>query len=96
MTIRFSLSLPRYADYTASDPLAETYKFANMLEELGYYAGYVGHHSFTPETRDPSSPFSFLSAVAARTEQLRLGNGIYLAGSALASAQRASTPRRLT
>jgi probable F420-dependent oxidoreductase len=79
MTVRFSLSLPRYIDRSAADPLAASYAFANKLEELGYYAGYVGHHSFTPATGDPSAPFSFLSAVAARTEQLRLGTGIFLA-----------------
>ena len=33
MTVRFSLSLPRYVDTSAADPLAETYAFANMLEE---------------------------------------------------------------
>ncbi|MGI9621433.1 MAG: LLM class flavin-dependent oxidoreductase [Acidimicrobiales bacterium] len=93
MTVRFSLSLPRYVDPEAPDPLAATYDFANMLEELGYYAGYVGHHSFTPETRDPSAPFSFLSALAARTEKLRLGTGIFLAGlhEPVATCEHAST-----
>ena len=41
--------------------------------------GTFGHHAFTPEIGDPSAPFVLLAAVAARTEHLRLGSGIYLA-----------------
>jgi len=75
----FSLTLPRYIDPGSPDPYRRTYDFARFAEELGYYGGFVGHHSFTPETRDPSAPFVLLSAIAARTERLRLGTGIYLA-----------------
>ena len=77
--MRFSLPLPRYIDPSHRDPLHHTYRIAQMVEELGFHAGYVGHHSFTPETRDPSAPFTLLSAIAARTERLRLGSGIFLA-----------------
>lgn len=78
-SIRFSLALPRYVDLGEKDPYRRTYDFASTAEDLGYFGGFVGHHSFTPETKDPSAPFVLLSAIAARTERLRLGSGIYLA-----------------
>jgi probable F420-dependent oxidoreductase len=76
--MRFSTNIPRYFRVDDPQPLRGTYEYARMLEEQGFYCGYVGHHSFTPETGDPSAPFAFLSAVAAQTERLRLGSGIYL------------------
>jgi probable F420-dependent oxidoreductase len=79
-SLRFSLPLPRYQDPGERDPYRRTYEFARYVEELGYDAGFMGHHSFTPETQDPSAPFVLMAAVAARTERLRLGTGIFLAG----------------
>lgn len=77
--MEFSLTLPRYQDPHDRVPYRETYEFARHVEELRYAGGFVGHHSFTPETKDPSAPFVLLSAIAAHTERLRLGTGIYLA-----------------
>lgn len=79
MTIDFSLTLPRFHDEGQSVPYKRAFEFAQLVDELGYYAGYVGHHSFTPETKDLSAPFVFLSAVGAHTENIRLGTGVYLA-----------------
>ncbi|MCP5182038.1 MAG: LLM class flavin-dependent oxidoreductase [Pseudomonadales bacterium] len=76
--MRFSTSLPRFFDPVDRVPLRRSYRYAQLLEQLGFYAGYVGHHSFTPETGDPSAPFAYLSAIAAQTETLMLGSGIYL------------------
>lgn len=78
-SIRFDLTLPRYVDLGERDPYRRTYEFARDVEQWGYAGGFVGHHSFTPETRDPSAPFVLLSAIAARTERIRLGSGILLA-----------------
>ena len=39
---------------------------ARTVDRLGYHAGFVGHHSFTPETKDPAAPFVLLSAIGAK------------------------------
>jgi probable F420-dependent oxidoreductase len=76
--IEFSLTLPRFHDPGERDPYRRTYEFAHHVEGIGYSAGFIGHHSFTPETKDTSAPFVLLSAIAARTESLRLGTGVYI------------------
>ncbi len=76
--MKFSLTLPRFYDQSDPVPLRHSYEYAQLVESLGYHTGYVGHHSFTPETGDPSAPFTFLAAIAARTEKIRLGTSIYL------------------
>lgn len=77
--VRFSLTLPQIVDRTSSTPYAATFAFARHADALGFSTGYLGHHSFTPETGDASAPFVVLGAIAAQTEQLRLGTSIYLA-----------------
>jgi probable F420-dependent oxidoreductase len=76
--VRFSLTLPLYRDDRASQPYDETFRFAGHVEDLGFFTGYLGHHSFTPETGDASAPFLVLAAIAGHTDRLRLGTGIYL------------------
>ena len=71
--------LPVFVDAGAASPFERTLGFARTADELGYHMGTFGHHSFTPQIADPSAPFALLSAVAARTERLRLGTGVYLA-----------------
>lgn len=77
--MRFSLMLPTFLDAASRSPYRRTFEFAQLADRLGYHMGTFGHHSFTPEIGDPAAPFALLSAVAARTERLRLGTGIYLA-----------------
>ena len=76
--IAFNLTLPRYEDQGERDPFRQTYELARHVESVGFTGAFIGHHSFTPETKDPSAPFVLLAAIAARTEQLRLGTGVFL------------------
>ena len=77
--LRFNLTLPRFHDEGERVPYRRTYEFAQHVESVGFHGGFVGHHSFTPETKDPAAPFALLAAIAAQTETLRLGTGVYLA-----------------
>ncbi|MGH1505854.1 MAG: LLM class flavin-dependent oxidoreductase [Acidimicrobiales bacterium] len=78
--IEFSLTLPRFHDPDDSVPYRRSYEFARTVDQLGYHAGFIGHHSFSPEVMDEAAPFVFLSALGAHTERIRLGTGVYLAG----------------
>lgn len=91
--MRFNLTLPRFHDVGERIPYKRTYEFAQHVESLGFHGGFVGHHSFTPETKDPASPFVLLSAIAAQTERLRLGTGVFLGAlhHPIASHEQAST-----
>ena len=75
----FSTFLPRIIDPGAKKPYERMYRAAEMADRLGFHAGYIGHHSFTSDTPDASAPFVVMGGLAARTENLRLGTGIYLA-----------------
>lgn len=77
--IRFSMMLPSFVDPGEREPYRRTFDFARRIDKLGFHMGTFAHHSFTPDIGDPAAPFLLLSAVAARTERLRLGTGIYLA-----------------
>ncbi len=78
-SLKFSIMLPDLVDMGGRDPYGRVYDFAQRVDRLGFHMATFGHHSFTPETGDPSAPFVVLGGIAARTEQLRLGTGIYLA-----------------
>jgi probable F420-dependent oxidoreductase len=50
-----------------------------VAEDLGYASVFVGHHRFTPGfSRFGAHPLVVLSAVAERTERIRLGTSIHL------------------
>jgi probable F420-dependent oxidoreductase len=76
--IEFSLTLPRFHDPGERDPYRRCFEFARHVECVGFAGGFVGHHAFTPETKDLSAPFVMLAAIAARTESLRLGTGVLI------------------
>ena len=78
--IRFSLMLPPLVDKGGRKPYEPMFRFAEKIDRLGYHMATLAHHSFTPATGDPSAPFTVLGGIASRTETLRLGTGIYLAG----------------
>src|SRR5215471_13193156 len=50
---------------------------AVLAEELGFDCVWVSEHHFSPDAWNPS-PFTFLAAVAARTERVRLGTYVLL------------------
>ena len=62
-------------------PLAELYRDhlgeAVLAEELGFDCVWVSEHHFSPDCWNPS-PFTFLAAVAAGTERVRLGTYVLL------------------
>src|SRR2546425_790307 len=62
-------------------PLASLYRDhleeAVLAEELGFDCVWASEHHFSPDAWNPS-PFTFLSAVAARTERVRLGTYVLL------------------
>jgi probable F420-dependent oxidoreductase len=78
--IEFSLTLPRFHDFAEPQPYRETIEFCQLVDQLGYAGGFIGHHSFSPEVKDEAAPFVFLSAIGAHTTRMRLGTGVYLAG----------------
>ena len=65
----------------SSYPLADLYRDhleeAVLAEELGFDCVWVSEHHFSPDAWNPS-PFTFLAAVAARTERVRLGTYVLL------------------
>ena len=73
--MRFSLSLPLLRDPASGDPYAETFALARIAEDAGFDTATIGHHHFMPGNL--SDPLTFLAAVAARTETLRVGTGIF-------------------
>ena len=73
--MRFSLSLPLLRDLSSPDPFAETFALARIAEEAGFDTATIGHHHFMPGNM--ADPLTFLTAVAARTERLRVGTGIF-------------------
>jgi probable F420-dependent oxidoreductase len=73
--VRFSLSLPLLRDLTSPDPFGETFELARIAEAEGFDTATIGHHHFMPGNM--ADPLTFLTAVAARTDRLRVGTGIF-------------------
>ena len=63
--------------YALADLYRDHLEEAVLAEELGFDCVWVSEHHFSPECWNPS-PFTFLAAVAARTERLRLGTYVLL------------------
>jgi probable F420-dependent oxidoreductase len=73
--VKFSFSLPLLRDTTRRDPYGETFALARLAEEAGFDTTTIGHHHFMPGNL--SDPLTFLAALAAQTETLRVGTGIF-------------------
>jgi probable F420-dependent oxidoreductase len=73
--VRFSVTLPVLHDPSARHPYGATYELARLAEVYGFDTATIGHHHFLPGNL--ADPLTFLAAVAARTERLRIGTGIF-------------------
>ncbi|MGW1991532.1 LLM class flavin-dependent oxidoreductase [Embleya sp. NPDC001921] len=73
--MRFSMSLPVLRDPGHAQPYHRTFALARIAEEAGFDTATVGHHHFMPGNM--SDPLTLLAAVAARTDTLRVGTGIF-------------------
>lgn len=73
--MRFSLSLPIFRDRGDRDPYRQTFELARLAESLGYDTATTGHHHFMPGNM--ADPLTFLGSVAAHTDSLRVGTGIF-------------------
>ncbi len=73
--MKFSFSLPVLRDSTARDPFHQTYDLATIAEASGFDTATIGHHHFMPGNM--SDPLTLMATVAARTDALRVGTGIF-------------------
>src|SRR3954470_15318666 len=73
--MKFSFSLPVLRDASARDPYHQTYELARIAEAAGFDTATIGHHHFMPGNQ--SDPLTFMATVAARTDVLRVGTGIF-------------------
>jgi probable F420-dependent oxidoreductase len=73
--MKFSFSLPLLRDTSTRDPYAASFALARIGEESGFDTVTTGHHHFMPGIM--SDPLTFLAAVAAKTETIRVGTGIF-------------------
>jgi probable F420-dependent oxidoreductase len=74
--MKVSLSLPQIADPTHPDPYWQSFALAQTADQLGYDTVTIGHHHFVPG--NIPDPLMFMAAVAAKTQKIRVGTGIYL------------------
>ena len=73
--MEFACTLPILRDRNSRDPYRQTFDLARIAEESGFTTVTTGHHHFMPGNM--SDPLTFMAAVAARTETLRVGTGIF-------------------
>ena len=73
--MKFSLSLPVFRDPAHRDPFWQSFELARIAEESGFDTVTIGHHHLMPGNQ--SDPLTFMMAVAARTQTLRVGTGIF-------------------
>jgi probable F420-dependent oxidoreductase len=73
--MRFSVSLPVLREAGHAQPYHRTFALARIAEEAGFDTATVGHHHFM--AGNMSDPLTLLAAVAARTDTLRVGTGIF-------------------
>jgi len=75
--MRFGIGIGDRPDRSLRNPWDAVYRRAEMAEEAGFDMLVAAHHRFTPGY-DAAATWTFLAAVAARTERIRLGTNIYI------------------
>ncbi len=73
--VKFSCTLPVLYAAGERDPYRESFELARIAEAAGFDTVTVGHHHFLPGYL--ADPLTFLAAVAARTDTIRIGTGIF-------------------
>ncbi|MCU1345861.1 MAG: F420-dependent oxidoreductase [Acidimicrobiia bacterium] len=73
--MKFSLSLPFFRQFGDPSPWREMFDLAHLAEALGYDTITIGHHHF--QMGYPSDPLTLMAALAARTDRIRVGTGIF-------------------
>jgi probable F420-dependent oxidoreductase len=73
--MRFSVSLPYFVDPSSDRPLGAIFEMVQTAERWGYDTVTIGHHHFQPGY--PSDPLTLMAAIAATTERVRVGTGIF-------------------
>lgn len=73
--MKFSLSLPFFRRFGDPSPWREMFDLATLAEEVGFDTITIGHHHF--QLGYPSDPLTLMAAIAARTERLKVGTGIF-------------------
>src|SRR5580700_8988097 len=72
-------------DRGSADPYGRLYSYLNEMEDLGYDLGWCGQHRFSSKTAfggdvasEPAAPLAMLSALLARTRNIRMCTNIML------------------
>jgi alkanesulfonate monooxygenase SsuD/methylene tetrahydromethanopterin reductase-like flavin-dependent oxidoreductase (luciferase family) len=84
--MKFGIMISRkMIDRGSSDPYASLYSYLNEMEDLGYDLGWCGQHRFSSKTAfggdvasEPAAPLAMLSALLARTRNIRMCTNIML------------------
>jgi probable F420-dependent oxidoreductase len=77
--MKLGFMCPRESDFVDErDPYGRIYETCERAEELGYDFVTFTHHRFSPERPFLSSPFTLMSAIAARTSRLELVTTIFV------------------
>ena len=76
--MKLGVAIPTHWEPHEREPFRKMIELAVAAEEAGFDFISKGHHSVTPNSKDPASPFVVLAGIATRTSRIRLATGVYL------------------